>query len=69
MTLSPPARGHNGARLMSGFKPRKVGVGSLSRRPEEASFLSILGWGIALYWGTGELSIARLVNALSGAEA
>jgi len=40
---------------MSGFEPRKVGAGSLSRRPGKASFLSILGWGIALRWDAGEL--------------
>ena len=40
---------------MSGFEPRKVGSGSLSRRPGKASFLSILGWGIALRWDAGEL--------------
>src|ERR1700722_15779818 len=40
---------------MSGFEPRKVGAGSLSRRPGKGSFLSILGWGIALRWDAGEL--------------
>jgi hypothetical protein len=40
---------------MSGFEPRNVGAGCLSRRPGKASFLSILGWGIALRWDAGEL--------------
>jgi hypothetical protein len=60
MTPSSRRRGkrvarYDGAPSMSGFEPRKVGAGSLSRRPGKASFLSILGWGIALRWEGGEL--------------
>jgi len=49
MTLFPPAREggahYDGARSMSGFKPRKDGACCLSRRPGTASCCPNWGWG------------------------